>query len=100
MNSPRKAWLVMLAAYFAGAAIALNQFKVPPVMHVLLQSLHMDMATGGWLMSAFAVAGIVLGIPAAFVLAKLGPKVSGLIAIGCTLLGSIVGALATGAALL
>jgi MFS family permease len=96
MNSQRKAWAVMLAAYLAGIAIALNQSKVPPVMQVLLRDLHMDMATGGWLMSAFAVAGIVLGIPAAFVLAKLGPKIAGLIAIGCTLLGSIVGALATG----
>ena len=90
----------MLAAYLAGIAIALNQSKVPPAMQVLLQSLHMDTATGGWLMSAFAVAGIVLGIPAAFVLARLGPKISGLIAIGCTLLGSIVGALATGATML
>jgi MFS family permease len=100
MSSTRKAWAVMLAAYLAGIAIALNQSKVPPAMQVLLQSLHMDTATGGWLMSAFAVAGIVLGIPAAFVLAKLGPKISGLIAIGCTMLGSIVGAVATGAATL
>jgi MFS family permease len=90
----------MLAAYLAGIAIALNQSKVPPVMQALLQDLHMDTATGGWLMSAFAVAGIVLGIPAAFVLAKLGPKISGLIAIGCTLAGSIIGALATGPAIL
>ena len=100
MTSNRKAWAVMLAAYFAGVAIALNQSKVPPAMQVLLQSLHMDMTTGGWLMSAFAVAGIVLGIPAAFVLVKLGPKISGLIAIGCTVLGSIIGALAVGPALL
>jgi MFS family permease len=89
-----------LAAYLAGIAIALNQSKVPPAMQVLMRDLHMDMATGGWLMSAFAVAGIVLGIPAAFVLARLGPKLSGLIAIGCTMLGSIVGALATGSAML
>ena len=100
MNSNRKAWAVMLAAYLAGIAIALNQSKVPPAMQVLLRDLHMDMATGGWLMSAFAVAGIVLGIPAAFVLVKLGPKIAGLIAIGCTMLGSIFGALATGPALL
>jgi MFS family permease len=100
MNPQRKAWAVMLAAYLAGVAIALNQSKVPPVMQVLLQSLNMDMTTGGWLMSAFAVAGIVLGIPAAFVLARLGPKLSGLIALGCTLLGSIVGALAAGPAML
>ena len=100
MNSNRKAWAVMLAAYLAGIAIALNQSKVPPVMQVLLRELHMDTATGGWLMSAFAVAGIVLGIPAAFVLVKLGPKIAGLIAIGCTVAGSIIGALATGPAML
>jgi nitrate/nitrite transporter NarK len=100
MNSQRKAWAVMLAAYLAGVAIALNQSKVPPVMQALLRDLHMDTATGGWLMSAFAVAGIVLGIPAAFVLTKLGPKIAGVIAIGCTLLGSIVGALAIEPAML
>ncbi len=100
MNSKRKAWTVMLAAYLAGVAIALNQSKVPPVMQVILPSLHMDTATGGWLMSAFAVAGIILGIPAALVLGKLGPRRAGLVAIGCTLLGSVVGALATTPAML
>jgi MFS family permease len=100
MTSTRKAWAVMLAAYLAGIAIALNQSKVPPVMQALLRDMHMDTATGGWLMSAFAIAGIVLGIPAAFVLAKLGPKIAGLIAIGCTLIGSVIGALATGPAVL
>ena len=100
MNSKRKAWAVMLAAYLAGVAVALNQSKVPPVMQVLLQDLHIDAATGGWLMSAFAVAGIVLGIPAALLLGKLGPKLAGLIALGCALLGSIMGALAPDATFL
>ncbi len=100
MISNRKAWAVMLAAYLAGVAVALNQSKVPPVMQVLLQDLQMDTATGGWLMSAFAVAGIVLGLPAALALGKLGPRRSGLIALGCTLAGSILGALAGSTALL
>ncbi len=100
MNSKRKAWAVMLAAYLAGVAIALNQSKVPPVMSALMADLHIDAVTGGWLMSAFAVAGIVLGIPAALVLGKFGPRLSGMIALGCTLLGSIIGALANDAALL
>ena len=90
----------MLAAYLAGVAVALNQSKVPPVMTALMADLHIDAATGGWLMSAFAVAGIVLGIPAALMLGKFGPKLSGTLALGCTLLGSIVGALANNAGLL
>ncbi len=80
MNSNRKAWAVMLAVYLAGVAVALNQSKVPPVMQVLMQNLHMDTVTGGWLMSAFAVAGIVLGIPAALILGELGPKPTGSLA--------------------
>ncbi len=100
MNSKRRAWAVMSAAYLAGVAIALNQSKVPPIMSALMTDLHIDAVTGGWLMSAFAVAGIMLGIPAAFVLGKFGPKLSGVLALGCTLLGSIIGALATSAPLL
>lgn len=96
----RKAWAVMLAAYLGGVAVALNQFKVPPVMQVLIDNLHVNMATGGWLMSVFSVAGVVLALPAALLLARLGPKASGLIALGCTILGSIVGALARGAAVM
>ncbi|MBL8057665.1 MAG: MFS transporter, partial [Anaerolineales bacterium] len=55
---------------------------------------HIDLATGGWLMSSIAVAGVVLGLPAALVLARLGPKGAGLAALGATLLGSLIGGLA------
>jgi MFS family permease len=94
MNPRQKAWMVMIAAYLASVAVALNEFKVPPVMEVLIEKLKVDLATGGWLMSSFAVAGVILGIPAAIMLGKLGPKSSGLIALGCTILGSAIGALA------
>lgn len=47
-------------------------------------------------MSVFSVAGIIFALPAALLLAWLGPKVSGLIALGCTILGSIIGAMAQG----
>jgi MFS family permease len=96
----RRAWLVMLAAYLAGVVVALNQFKVPPVMPTLLAALRMDTATGGWLMSSFAVAGILLGLPAALVFSRLGPRRSGLLALGCTVAGSAGGALAPSAAAL
>jgi len=89
----RRSWAVLFVAYLAGVAVALNQFKVPPVMQVLMDSLQVDMATGGWLMSVFSVAGVIFALPAAFLLGRLGPKASGLIALGCTIIGSIIGAL-------
>ncbi len=100
MTDKREAWRVMLAVYLAGVAVALNQAKVPPVMSLLVARLHVDLVTGGWLMSAFAVAGVILGLPAAFVLMRGGAKRTGLIALGCTLVGSSLGALANSAAVL
>ena len=100
MTNKREAWRVMLAVYLAGVVVALNQAKVPPVMSVLVARLHVDLVTGGWLMSAFAVAGVILGLPAAFVLLRIGPKRTGLIALGCTLAGSSLGALANSAPVL
>lgn len=84
-----------MTAYLAGIAIAVNQFKVPPVMQILISDLHIDMATGGWLMSVFSVASVILAIPAAFLLTRLGIKVTGLMALGCTIVGAVIGALAT-----
>src|SRR5512134_3905855 len=98
MSPKRKAWAAMLAVYLAGVAVALNLSKVPPVMQVLIEQLNVDTTTGGWLMSAFAVAGLILGLPAAVMLGRWGPKISGMIALGCTILGSTLGALATGPA--
>lgn len=96
----RKAWAVMWAAYLASVAVVINQFKVPPVMDMLLKQLHIDLTFGGWLMSIFAVAGVILSLPAALILDKLGPRASGLIALICTFFGSILGAMAGNAAIL
>jgi predicted MFS family arabinose efflux permease len=100
MTDKRKAWAVMMVAFLAGIAVTVNQFKVPPVLPTLMAELHVDMVTGGWLMSVFSVAAVLLSIPAAFVINRLGPRVSGMIALGCVAGGSILGALATSAMVL
>jgi MFS family permease len=90
----RKAWLVMLTAFLAGVAVAVNQFKVPPVLPILMATLQLDMVTGGWMMSVYSLASVVLALPAAFLVARLGPKRTGMIGLGCTIAGSAAGALA------
>lgn len=87
----RRAWMVMWAVYFASLAVVINQFKVPPVMHILLKELDITMAQGGWMMSVFFVAGVLLSLPAAFFNDKFGPKTTGIIALACTAMGSIIG---------
>jgi MFS family permease len=83
---------VTLAVCLAGIAAASNRFKVPPVLDILMA----DMATGGWFMSVFSIAGLALAIPAAVLLTRLGLRSTGLIGVGCTVVGAVIGAMAPG----
>ncbi|MDD2388251.1 MAG: MFS transporter [Desulfobacterales bacterium] len=98
MENKVKAWRVFVVVYIASVVIPMCQFKVPPLMPLLIKDLGIGMGTAGFLMSIFAVAGIIIAIPAAMLLTRLGPKKSGMIALGCAVLGSVIGAMAQGAA--
>ena len=96
----RRAWAVMVTVLLAGVVVATNRFKVPPLMGDLMASLQVDRVTGGWLMSVTSLAIVVLAIPAAYLLTRLGLKVTGLIALGCTFAGTVTGALSTNPAMM
>lgn len=84
----------MLSVFLASVAVAASRFKVPPALPTLMADLGVSMVAGGWLMSIFSLAIIALAIPTTFLLARLGPKVTGLVALGFNLAGSVAGALA------
>lgn len=88
-----RVWRIFWVIYFASVVVAMSQFKVPPLMGELLAFFHTTPSVGAWLMSSFSVAGIVLGIPAALIFGKLGPRRAGAIALTCALLGNLLGAL-------
>lgn len=90
MNTKR-AWVVALAAIFAGISLALVQNKVAPCMLTLMDAFSIDMATAGWLSSLFSLVGIVMALPASIILNKLGPKKGGIIALVCAIIGSLIG---------
>jgi predicted MFS family arabinose efflux permease len=100
LTDKHKAWLVMVVVYVASIAVAANRFKVPPVLPTLMDELQVDMVTGGWLMSLSSLAGIILAIPAAFVLTRTGLKLTGLIAMTCAVVGGVLVAMATGASMM
>ena len=94
------AWVILFVALLAGVAAPFNQFKVPPLMPVLMQRFQLDLGTAGLLMTIFSITGFLLALPASIILQRLGPKVAGLIAIGCLVIGSAIGTLATSAGFL
>jgi len=91
---PGYAWVVLFAIYLATLAAPLNQFKVPPLMPILRETFGLSYSSAGWLMSIFSVMGFVLAIPAGFILGRIGIKMTALIAVGATMIGSALGALA------
>lgn len=100
INLKRNAWIVVLIAFFAGISLALAQNKVVPSIVFLMEDLDISMATAGWLSSIFCLMGMITAIPAAFILNRFGPKVSGLIALGSTIFGSFIGVLTSSIAVL
>lgn len=87
-----KGWMVCIFVTFAGIVAMMNQFKVPPVTRDLMEIFMIDSGTAGWLTSVFALTGLILAVPAAFILKALGPKGTGMVALGATILGVTVGA--------
>jgi predicted MFS family arabinose efflux permease len=90
----RKAWAIVFVVYLASVIAVLNQYKVPPLMGVLMQQFQVNATVGGFLMSVFALAGIILALPAAVILRRFGPRISGILGMSCIFFGCIVGALA------
>ena len=86
-------WIGFTVVFLASITIAMNQFKVPPVMVEMMHTLNLDMVAGGMVMSVYALTVILLVFPAALVLSKLGAKTTGLLAIGCAAVGPLVGVL-------
>ena len=93
MRSP---WFILIIILLASLAAPLNQFKVPPVMPLLMEAFVVSAAKAGLLMSLFAITGLFLAIPAGFIFQKLGYRLTGMIAILSLVIGAASGALSRG----
>jgi MFS family permease len=92
----RAPWFVLIIVLLASMAAPLNQFKVPPVMSLLMEAFGASSAQAGLLMSLFAITGLLLAIPAGFIFQRLGYLLTGMIAILSLVMGAGWGALSRG----
>lgn len=94
------AWVILAVVYFASVVSPFNQFKIPPLMPVLMQTFQIDLTQAGLLMSIIAMIGLVLALPTGIILQRLGPKAALLIALGLMAVGAGIGALSNSFAIL
>lgn len=85
------AWVILAVLYIASVAAALNQFKVPPVLPILIRAFNLSLSNAGMLMSIFSFTGFLLALPAGFILKRLGLKTTGMIAVAAVFIGSTLG---------
>jgi predicted MFS family arabinose efflux permease len=88
-------WFVLLIVVLFSVAAPLAQFKVPPVMPILMRAFSLSAGKAGFLMSIFALTGLILALPGGFIFQRLGFRATGLIAIFAIIAGALLGALST-----
>ncbi|QAR32662.1 MFS transporter [Geovibrio thiophilus] len=88
-------YFILLIVFAAGVAAPLNQFKVPPMMQQLVEHFDMSLAVSGWLMSLFALVGMLFALPSGHIIGRIGMKASGTIALTALLTGSVMGGMST-----
>ena len=93
-KTPGYAWVILFALYMATLSATLNLFKLPPLMTTIQTAFSVDIVKAGKLMSAFPIMGFILAIPAGFILKRIGIKMTALIAVGASIIGPVIGALA------
>jgi MFS family permease len=95
-RSSRAPWLILFIVLLTSIAASMSQFKVPPVLPLLMKAFSESPGSAGLLMSVFAVTGLFMAIPSGLILQKWGYAATGLTAIFCLMLGAGTGALSKG----
>ena len=88
----RSPWFILVIVLLTSVAAPLNQFKVPPILPLLMEAFSQSAGRAGLLMSVFAITGLILAIPAGFIFQRLGYRTTGAIAILSIILGAALGA--------
>jgi predicted MFS family arabinose efflux permease len=86
-------WFMFFVLYFSACVVAINQFKVPPIMAVLAENFSVGIPQIALLMTAFSIIGIVITLPSGLLVEKIGVKPLGVGVLVCLVIGSIIGAL-------
>lgn len=92
--------IILAVVFLVSVAAPINQFKVPPMMQQLMTTLDISFATSGWLMSVFALVGVILALPVGQLMERLGIKNTGILALLTLFVGSLIGYFSGNAAMM
>jgi MFS family permease len=90
MNRDRTDWMGVAFGIALACLVAFQQFKLPPVLPILLADYHWDRTLAGGLMAIYALAGLLFSIPIGNALQRRGIFRPLLAALGLLLLADLM----------
>src|SRR5512139_2041612 len=89
------AWIILAVVYFASIVAPFIQFKIPPIMPLLMEEFQINLTQAGMLMSSIALVGLLLALPTSLLLQRFGTKVTMIVSLALMALGAVYGAFST-----
>lgn len=89
----RKSWLMAIVAIVFGLTFPMTFLKVPPTMVLLIKQFNISLTAAGLLMTVPAIAIMIAAIPGGILVHKIGAKNTMFVALGCALVGNVLGAI-------
>jgi len=90
-NTPAYGWVVVVVVWLSGICMPLNMLKVSILSPVIMAAFNIGTDAISWVMAVFYLVGVVLAIPGALVVKKLGCRVTLILSLMCGILGGILG---------
>lgn len=90
-------WVILAVTFLAGFTAPANMAKVTALAPVIAATFGFGPDVLGWVIALFYVLGFVMAFPTTGLINKLGIRNVVLIAIGCAIVGSVLGAVSTDA---
>jgi len=87
-------WVILLVVVFVSVVAAMNYFKPPPIMPILIETFGLDYAMASLLMSSFSISAVIISLPTGSLTERFGPKKVGSLMLICFTIGSIIGSFA------
>lgn len=95
-SNMRRAWPVTIMVVLVGVCMPFNMGKAMYLGPVIMQSYGIGEAMLGLMISAFYLLGAIVAFPVASLIKRLGSKNTILVAMGCSIVGNVLGSLAPG----
>jgi MFS family permease len=88
---PSYGWVVTIVIWLSGICMPLNMLKVSILSPVIMSAFNVGVDGIGWIMAVFYVVGVVLAIPGAFIVSKLGCRTTLIMSLVCGIIGGLIG---------